>query len=159
MIIRIGNGYDVHRLAEGLDLWLGGCHIPHRKGAVAHSDGDVLIHAICDALLGAAALRDIGYHFPYTNPKYKGIASKKLLEETVALIRKAGYEISNIDTTICLQQPKISEYIPLMQQTLAAILQIDDTQLSIKATTTEALGFVGREEGIAAYAVVLLVAC
>ena len=158
MIIRVGNGYDVHRLAEGPDLWLGGCRIAHSKGAVAHSDGDVLIHAICDALLGAAALRDIGYHFPDTDPKYKGIDSKQLLKETAALIRNAGYEISNIDTTVCLQQPKIGEYIPQMQQTLAAVLQIDDTQISIKATTTEKLGFVGREEGIAAYVVVLLVA-
>jgi len=158
MIIRVGNGYDVHCLAEGPELWLGGCCIAHSKGAVAHSDGDVLIHAICDALLGAAALRDIGYHFPDTEAKYKGIDSKKLLEETVALIRKAGYEISNIDTTICLQQPKIGGYIPQMQQTLAAVLQIEEEQISIKATTTERLGFIGREEGIAAYAVVLLVA-
>ena len=158
MIIRVGNGYDVHSLAEGLDLYLGGCLIDHVKGAVAHSDGDVLIHAICDALLGAAALRDIGCHFPDTDPKYKGIDSKELLKETVALIRNAGYEISNIDTTICLQQPKIKDYIPQMQQTLAAVLQVDDTQVSIKATTTEGLGFLGREEGIAAYAVVLLVA-
>ena len=158
MIIRVGNGYDVHRLAEGLDLWLGGCRIAHTKGAVAHSDGDVLIHAICDALLGAAALRDIGYHFPDTDPKYKGIDSKQLLEKTAALVRNAGYEISNIDTTVCLQQPKIGTYIPQMQQTLAAVLQIDEPQISIKATTTEKLGFVGREEGIAAYAVVLLVA-
>ena len=159
MIVRIGNGYDVHRLAEGLDLWLGGCRIAHSKGAIAHSDGDVLIHAICDALLGAAALRDIGYHFPDTDPEYKNIDSKELLKKTVAMIRKAGYEISNIDTTICLQQPKISDYIPQMQQTLAEVLQIDDTQLSIKATTTETLGFVGREEGVAAYAVALLVVC
>jgi len=158
MIIRIGNGYDVHRLADGLDLWLGGCRIAHSKGAVAHSDGDVLIHAICDALLGAAALGDIGCHFPDSDPKYKGIDSKQLLKETVALIRKAGYEISNIDTTVCLQVPKIKEYVPQMRQVLAAVLQIDDTQISIKATTTETLGFVGREEGIAAYAVVLLVA-
>ena len=158
MIIRIGNGYDVHRLAEGLDFWLGGCRIPHIKGAVAHSDGDVLIHAICDALLGAAALRDIGYHFPDTDPKYKNIDSKQLLSATVALIRKSGYEISNIDTTVCLQQPKIKDYIPQMQQILAEVLQIDDTQISIKATTTETLGFVGREEGVAAYVVVLLVA-
>ena len=158
MIIRVGNGYDVHRLADGLDLWIGGCRIAHSKGAVAHSDGDVLIHAICDALLGAAALRDIGCHFPDTDPKYKGIDSKQLLEKTAALVRNAGYEIGNIDTTVCLQQPKIGEYIPQMQQTLAAVLQIDDTQISVKATTTEKLGFVGREEGIAAYAVVLLVA-
>ncbi|MCL2097356.1 MAG: 2-C-methyl-D-erythritol 2,4-cyclodiphosphate synthase [Bacteroidales bacterium] len=158
MIIRVGNGYDVHRLAEGPELWLGGCRITHSKGAVAHSDGDVLIHAICDALLGAAALRDIGYYFPDTDPEYKGIDSKQLLEKTAALIRKDGYEISNIDTTICLQQPKIGDYIPQMRQILAEVLQVDDTQISIKATTTETLGFVGREEGVAAYAVVLLVA-
>jgi len=158
MIIRVGNGYDVHRLADGLDLWLGGCRIAHSKGAVAHSDGDTLIHAICDALLGAAALGDIGCHFPDSDPKYKGIDSKKLLKETAALIRNAGYEISNIDTTVCLQAPKIKEYIPQMRQVLAAVLQVDNTRISIKATTTETLGFVGREEGIAVYAVVLLTA-
>ncbi len=157
MIIRVGNGYDVHRLAEGLDFWLGGCHIAHAKGAVAHSDGDVLIHAICDALLGAAALRDIGFHFPDTDPQYKEIDSKKLLAETIALVRKEGYEVSNIDTTICLQRPKLKDYIPQMQKVLAGVMQIEDNQISIKATTTETLGFVGREEGVAAYAVVLLV--
>jgi 2-C-methyl-D-erythritol 2,4-cyclodiphosphate synthase len=157
MTMRVGNGYDVHRLADGLDFWIGGCRITHTKGAVAHSDGDVLIHAICDALLGAAALGDIGYHFPDSDSKYKGIDSKKLLEETVDLIRSAGYEISNIDTTVCLQRPKINDYIPQMRQTLAKVMQIVDTQISIKATTTETLGFVGREEGIAAYAVVLLI--
>ena len=158
MIVRTGNGFDIHRLENGLEFWLGGCCIDHTKGAVAHSDGDVLIHAICDALLGAAALRDIGYHFPDTDPKYKGIDSKKLLAETMVLVRNAGYEISNIDTTVCLQQPKINNYIPQMQQTLAAVLQIDETQISIKATTTESLGFIGKEEGVAAYATVLLVA-
>jgi 2-C-methyl-D-erythritol 2,4-cyclodiphosphate synthase len=154
--IRIGNGYDAHRLAEGLDFWLGGCCVAHTKGCVAHSDGDVLIHALCDALLGAAALRDIGYHFPDTDVKYKGIDSKKLLAETMALVRKAGYDVINADTIICLQTPKIKDYIPDMRQTLAAVMQIDESQLSIKATTTEKLGFEGREEGVSAYAVVLL---
>ena len=157
MNVRIGNGYDVHRLAEGLDFWLGGCRIVHTKGAVAHSDGDVLIHAICDALLGALALGDIGKHFPDTDPKYKGIDSKKLLAETVALIRREGYEVGNIDSIVCLQQPKIKDYIPQMRQVLAAALQIEETRISVKATTTETLGFVGREEGVEARAVVLLV--
>ncbi len=156
MDIRIGNGYDVHRLAEGLSFWLGGCRITHTKGAVAHSDGDVLIHAICDALLGALALGDIGKHFPDTDPAFKGIDSKKLLTETVALIRREGYEVGNIDTIVCLQQPKIKDYIPQMRQTLAQVLQINENRISVKATTTETLGFVGREEGVAAHAVVLL---
>ncbi len=156
MDIRIGNGYDVHRLAEGLSFWLGGCRITHTKGAVAHSDGDVLIHAICDALLGALALGDIGKHFPDTDPAFKGIDSKKLLTETVALIRREGYEVGNIDTIVCLQQPKIKDYIPQMRQTLAKVLQINENRISVKATTTETLGFVGREEGVAAHAVVLL---
>jgi 2-C-methyl-D-erythritol 2,4-cyclodiphosphate synthase len=154
--IRIGNGYDVHRLAEGLDFWLGGCRVAHTKGCVAHSDGDVLIHALCDALLGAAALRDVGYHFPDTDAEYKGIDSKKLLAETMALVRKAGYGVVNADTIVCLQTPKIKDYIPDMRQTLATVMQIAESQLSIKATTTEQLGFEGREEGISAYAVVLL---
>ncbi len=156
MDIRIGNGYDVHRLAEGIDFWLGGCHITHSKGAVAHSDGDVLIHAICDALLGALALGDIGRHFPDTDPKFKGIDSKKLLAETVALIRREGYDVGNIDSIVCLQRPKIKEYIPQMRQALATVLQINVNRISVKATTTETLGFVGREEGVEAHAVVLL---
>jgi 2-C-methyl-D-erythritol 2,4-cyclodiphosphate synthase len=154
--IRIGNGYDVHRLSEGLDLWLGGCRIAHTKGCVAHSDGDVLIHALCDALLGAAALRDIGAHFPDTNPIYKGIDSKKLLTETMSLVRAEGYEVGNVDTVLCLQRPKIAAYIPEMRRTLAATMQVSETQISIKATTSEGLGFEGREEGVSAYAVVLL---
>jgi 2-C-methyl-D-erythritol 2,4-cyclodiphosphate synthase len=154
--IRIGNGYDVHRLAAGLDFWLGGCHIAHTKGCVAHSDGDVLIHALCDALLGAAALRDIGAHFPDTDDNYKGIDSKKLLAETMALVRAEGYEVGNVDTVVCLQCPKIAAYIPEMRQTLAGVMQVSEAQISIKATTTEGLGFEGREEGVSVYAVVLL---
>jgi 2-C-methyl-D-erythritol 2,4-cyclodiphosphate synthase len=154
--IRIGNGYDVHRLSEGLDFWLGGCRIAHTQGCVAHSDGDVLIHALCDALLGAAALRDIGVHFPDTSPIYKGIDSKKLLAETMLLVRAEGYEVGNVDAVICLQRPKIAIYIPEMRQTLAGVMQVSEAQISIKATTTEGLGFEGREEGVSAYAVVLL---
>lgn len=154
--IRIGNGYDVHRLAGGRDFWLGGCHIAHPKGCVAHSDGDVLIHALCDALLGAAALRDIGVHFPDTNPQYKGIDSKKILAGTMALVRAEGYEVGNVDTVVCLQSPKIAAYIPEMRQTLADVMQVSEAQISIKATTTEGLGFEGREEGVSAYAVALL---
>lgn len=156
MKLRIGNGYDVHRLADGLDFWLGGCFIPHTKGCMAHSDGDVLIHAICDALLGAVALRDIGYHFPDTNNEYKGIDSKKLLKNTVSMIRAEGFEIGNIDTVICLQKPKIKDYIPNIRQTLAEVMGINEKDISVKATTTEELGFEGREEGVSAYAVVLL---
>ena len=156
MNIRIGNGYDVHRLAEGLPLWLGGVLIPHSKGSVAHSDGDVLIHAICDALLGAAGLRDIGVYFPDTDVAFKGIDSKILLKQVTTLIKEKGFSIGNIDTIICLQQPKIKEFIPLMQKTLAKVMDIDVENISIKATTTEKLGFVGREEGISSYAAVLL---
>ena len=145
-----------HRLAEGIDFCLGGCRITHTKGAVAHSDGDVLIHAICDALLGALALGDIGKHFPDTDTKFKGIDSKKLLAETVALVRREGYEVGNIDSIVCLQRPKIKDYIPQMRQALAAVLQVDENRISVKATTTETLGFVGREEGVEAHAVVLL---
>ncbi|MDR0692787.1 MAG: 2-C-methyl-D-erythritol 2,4-cyclodiphosphate synthase [Prevotellaceae bacterium] len=154
--IRIGNGYDVHRLAAGLDFWLGGCRITHTKGCVAHSDGDVLIHALCDALLGAAALRDIGVHFPDTSSTYKSIDSKKILAETMTLVRAEGYEVGNVDTVVCLQSPKIAAYIPEMRQTLAGVMRVSETQISIKATTTEGLGFEGREEGVSAYAVVLL---
>lgn len=154
--LRIGNGYDVHQLASGLDLWLGGIKIDHEKGSVAHSDGDVLIHAICDAILGAANLRDIGYHFPDTSDAFKNIDSKILLKKTVDLISEKGYDIVNLDCTICLQRPKIKGLIPQMVKTLAKVMFVDEDQLSIKATTTEKLGFVGREEGIAAYAVVLI---
>jgi len=155
-MIRIGNGFDVHRLEEGCDLWLGGVLVPHTKGCVAHSDGDVVIHAICDALLGAANLRDIGVHFPDTDKTYKNIDSKLLLAKTMELVRSAGYEIGNIDTVVCLEKPKIKELIPAMQETLAKVMNIAANQLSIKATTCEKLGFVGREEGIAVYAVALL---
>ena len=153
---RIGFGYDVHRLAEGEELWLGGIQIPHFKGTVAHSDGDVLIHAICDALLGAANLRDIGFHFPDTSNSYKNIDSKKLLHQTVQLILEKGYSIGNIDSTICLQKPKIKDFIPEMIIVLAQVMHIPEEDISIKATTTETLGFIGTEDGIACYAVALL---
>lgn len=153
---RIGFGYDVHQLEEGYDFWLGGIKIPHHLGAKGHSDADVLVHVICDALLGAANLRDIGYHFPDTDPKYKGVDSKILLKEVVALLRSNDYEIGNIDSTICLQVPKINPHIEKMKQCLAEVMQIDQADISIKATTTERLGFVGREEGVSAYAVVLI---
>ncbi len=154
--LRIGNGYDVHRLAEGYDLWLGGINVPHSKGSVGHSDGDVLIHAICDALLGALALRDIGVHFPDTDPTLKGVDSKLLLKKVMELVRAKGYEVVNIDTVVCLQQPKIKNLIPQMQQTLAQVMGVEADSVSVKATTTEGLGFEGREEGVSAYAVVLL---
>jgi len=153
---RIGFGYDVHQLQEGLPLWLGGIMIEHSKGSLGHSDGDVLIHAICDAMLGAANLGDIGVHFPDTDPALKGIDSKILLKRTLEIISKQGWTIGNIDSTICLQRPKIKNLIPNMQQILADTMGIDPNQVSIKATTTEKLGFVGREEGVSAYAVALL---
>jgi len=149
-------GYDVHRLVEGRPLWLGGIRIPHTLGLLGHSDADVLIHAICDALLGAAAMRDIGYHFPDTDGQYKDIDSKILLRQTAQLIRQAGHEIGNIDATICAERPKINPHIPQMQETLAQAMDIQPGQVSIKATTTERLGFTGREEGISAYAVALI---
>jgi 2-C-methyl-D-erythritol 2,4-cyclodiphosphate synthase len=156
MNFRIGIGYDVHRLEEGLPFVLGGVSLSHSRGPVGHSDGDVLIHAICDAMLGALALGDIGIHFPDTDNEFKDIDSKILLEKTINMIRFHGYEISNLDTTVCLQKPKISEHIPVMIKVLSGVLNIDHHQLSIKATTTEKLGFVGDESGISAYAVVLL---
>lgn len=156
MKIRVGFGFDVHQLEEGKDFWLGGIKIPHTKGAVGHSDADVLIHTICDALLGATNLRDIGFHFPPTDNKYKGIDSKILLKEVVKLITDKGFSIGNIDATIALQQPKINPFIPEIKNTLCPILEIDNEDLSIKATTTEKLGFEGREEGVSAYAVVLI---
>lgn len=156
MKIRVGFGFDVHQLEEGKDFWLGGIKIPHTKGAVGHSDADVLIHTICDALLGAANLRDIGFHFPPTDNKYKGIDSKILLKDVVKLITEKGFSIGNIDVTIALQQPKINPFIPEIKNTLCPILEIDNEDLSIKATTTEKLGFEGREEGVSAYAVVLI---
>jgi len=156
MKIRVGFGYDVHKLEVGYPLWLGGIQVEHVKGSVGHSDGDVLIHAICDGLLGAANLRDIGIHFPDTDKSLKGIDSKILLKQTLALIKSNGFQIGNIDSTVCLQKPKIKDLIPEMQKVLAHVLEIPTEDISIKATTTENLGFVGKEEGIAAYAVVLL---
>jgi len=156
MSFRIGFGFDVHQLKEGLDFWLGGIIVPHSKGGLGHSDADVLIHTICDALLGAANLGDIGKYFPDTAAEYKGIDSKILLKEVMVLIRNKGYEIGNIDSTICLQTPKIGPYIPEMQKVLAICMNIDVDQVSIKATTTEKLSFVGREEGVSAYATVLI---
>lgn len=156
MNIRVGFGYDVHRLAEGETLWLGGILVPHSKGTVAHSDGDVVIHAVCDALLGAARLRDIGYHFPDNSSTFKNIDSKILLGKTRELIREKGYEIGNVDITIAAQQPKLKDYIPAMEETLADVLKMEYEAVSVKATTTEKLGFEGREEGITVYAVALL---
>jgi 2-C-methyl-D-erythritol 2,4-cyclodiphosphate synthase len=156
MSFRIGSGIDFHQLAEGRALWLGGVHIPHHKGALGHSDADVLLHAICDALLGGACLGDIGAHFPDTDATYKNIDSKILLQKTISLIREKGYHVINIDSTLCLQQPKIKPYVPQMQKVIATIIGIQETDISIKATTTEQLGFVGREEGLVAYATVLL---
>lgn len=153
---RIGFGYDVHQLKEGYEFWLGGIKLEHEKGAVGHSDADTLIHVICDALLGAANLRDIGFHFSDKDPKYKGIDSKILLGEVMALIRKEGYEIGNLDSTICLQIPKVNPHIPEMKKCLAAVMDIPENNISIKATTTENLGFVGRQEGISAYCVALI---
>jgi 2-C-methyl-D-erythritol 2,4-cyclodiphosphate synthase len=154
--IKVGFGFDVHQLKEGYDFWLGGIKVPHTKGAVGHSDADVLIHTICDALLGALALGDIGTHFPDTDPKYKGIDSKILLTEVMVLIREKGYEVGNIDATVALQQPKIKPHIPTMRACLAEVMQIDMEDVSVKATTTEKLGFEGREEGVSAYATVLV---
>jgi 2-C-methyl-D-erythritol 2,4-cyclodiphosphate synthase len=156
MKIRVGFGYDVHQLREGVEFWLGGIRINHEKGAFGHSDADVLIHVICDALLGAANMRDIGYHFSDTDPKYKGIDSKILLKKTVDLIAQNGWGIENIDSTICLQRPKINPHIPAMKTSLSGVLGIPEDDISIKATTTEHLGFVGREEGVSAYATVLI---
>ena len=156
MGFRVGFGFDVHQLKVGLDFWLGGIVIPHTKGGLGYSDADVLIHAICDALLGAANLGDIGRHFPDTAAEYKGIDSKILLKEVIFLIRDKGYEIGNIDSTICLQTPKIGPYIPEMKKLLAICMNVDVDQVSIKATTTEKLSFVGREEGVSAYATVLI---
>ena len=156
MNFRIGYGYDVHRLAEGETLWLGGVLVPHSKGTVAHSDGDVLIHALCDAMLGAAKLGDIGRHFPDTSFEYKNIDSKILLVKTNELIAAKNYRIGNLDVTVAAQKPKLKPFIPEMEETIARLLKIDLDVVSIKATTTEELGFVGREEGISVHAVVLL---
>ncbi len=156
MNFRIGYGYDVHQLVKGRDLFLGGIKIPHSKGCIAHSDGDVLLHAICDALLGAAAMRDIGVHFPNTNLEYKDIDSKVLLKKSLELIASKGYSVVNIDSTICLEKPKLKDLIPEMIETIAKLLNTSIENVSVKATTTEKLGFVGKEEGIAAHAVVLI---
>ena len=152
MKIRVGFGFDVHQLVEGRELWLGGIRLEHSKGLLGHSDADVLLHTVCDALLGAANMRDIGYHFPDTAGEYKNIDSKILLKKTVELIATKGYRVGNIDATICAERPKLKAHIPSMQETMA----IDAEDISIKATTTEKLGFTGREEGISAYATVLI---
>lgn len=156
MKIRVGFGYDVHALVPDRELWMGGIRIEHTLGLLGHSDADVLIHAICDALLGAANMRDIGYHFPDTAGEYKNIDSKILLRDTMKLLRDAGYELGNIDATIAAERPKLNPHIPAMKQTLAAVMKVDEEDISIKATTTEKLGFTGRQEGIAAYATVLI---
>ena len=156
MSYRIGSGVDFHKLAEGRELWIGGVNIPHHKGALGHSDADVLLHAICDALLGALSLGDIGIHFPDTDTAYKNIGSKILLKRTVELIHKEGYRVINVDSTVCLQSPKIRPYTDQMRREIAEILAINEMDVSVKATTTEQLGFVGREEGLMAYSTVLL---
>ena len=153
---RIGFGFDVHRLVPERDLWLGGIKIEHELGLLGHSDADVLIHAICDALLGAANMRDIGFHFPDTGAEFKDIDSKILLRKTIGLISEKGYKVGNIDATVCAERPKLNPHIPAMQACLAEVMGIDPDNISIKATTTERLGFTGREEGIAAYAVALI---
>lgn len=156
MKLRVGFGYDVHKLVEDRELWLGGIKIEHTLGLLGHSDADVLIHAICDALLGAANMRDIGYHFPDTAGEYKNIDSKILLRKTMKLIRDAGYELENIDATVAAERPKLNPHIPEMKRVLAETMSVDEEDISIKATTTEKLGFSGRQEGIAAYATVLI---
>ncbi len=156
MKIRVGFGYDVHALVSGRELWLGGIKIDHELGLQGHSDADVLIHAICDALLGAANMRDIGYHFPDTDTKYKNIDSKTLLRDTMKVLREAGYELGNIDATIAAEQPKLNPHIPAMKEKLSEVMQVSQDDISIKATTTEKLGFTGRKEGMAAYATVLI---
>ena len=153
---RIGFGYDVHQLQPGYDFWLGGIKLAHDKGAVGHSDADVLIHVICDALLGAANMRNIGFHFSDTDPKFKGIDSKVLLTEVMKMIRGAGYEIGNLDSTVCLQVPKVNPYIPEMKACLSQVMSVAEGDISIKATTSEWMGFVGREEGVAAYCAALI---
>jgi 2-C-methyl-D-erythritol 2,4-cyclodiphosphate synthase len=156
MSYRIGTGIDFHQLVEGRALWIGGVEIPHYKGALGHSDADVLLHAICDALLGALALGDIGIHFPNTDPAFKDIDSKKLLAHTLVLIQQQGYEVVNVDSTLCLEKPKISPHLDAMRDAIASVLQIDRGAVSIKATTTEKMGFAGREEGLMAQATALL---
>lgn len=154
--IRVGFGYDVHPLGEGRELWLGGIKLEFDKGCVGHSDADVLLHAICDALLGAANLRDIGFHFPNTNPKYKGADSKLLLKEVVALLKENNYAVGNVDATLSLEAPKVNPHIKEMQRVLAPLLEVTENDISIKATTNEGLGYVGKGEGVNAYAVALI---
>ena len=156
MNIRIGYGYDVHQLRDGEEFVLGGVTVPHSKGTVGHSDADVLIHTFCDAILGAANMRDIGFHFPDTSADYKGIDSKILLSEVMKLVREKGFELINIDSTVCLEKPKVNPHIPKMQEVLANCMSVELNQISIKATTSEKMGFVGTEKGIAAHAVALL---
>ncbi len=156
MSFRIGQGVDFHQLVEGRDLWLGGVKIPHMKGALGHSDADVLLHAICDAMLGALALGDIGTHFPDTSSEFKNIDSKILLQRSYELVRDKGYKLVNIDSTLCLEKPKIKPYVDDMRKVISGIVELSITDVSIKATTTETMGFVGREEGLVAYASVLL---
>ena len=155
-MIRVGMGYDVHQLVKGRDLWMGGIKLEHEMGLLGHSDADVLIHAICDAILGAANMRDIGYHWPDTSADTEGMDSKIILKKTIELIATKGYHLVNIDATICAERPKMNPHIPEMQQTMAQVMGCDPDQISIKATTTEKLGFTGRQEGISAYAVALI---
>jgi len=156
MKIRVGFGYDVHQLAENRDLWLGGVQIPHDKGALGHSDADVLLHAICDALLGAAGKRDIGFYFPDTSTEFKNIDSKILLQRTLQVLKDDGWKVGNIDSTLCMERPKIMSFVPEMKKVISAICEIEESDVSIKATTSEKMGFVGREEGVNAYAVALI---
>lgn len=157
MKIRVGQGYDVHKLVEGHPFWLGGIQIEHTHGAYGHSDADVVCHVLCDALLGAANMRNIGYHFSDKDPRWKGVDSKVLLAEVLRMIREAGYEVSNVDVTVVLQEPKLNPHIPAMKACLSGVMQIPEEDISIKATTSEHLGFVGRKEGIAAHCVALIV--
>lgn len=156
MKIRVGFGYDVHQLTENRELWLGGVQIPHDKGALGHSDADVLLHAICDALLGAAGKRDIGFYFPDTSSEFKNIDSKILLQRTIQVLKDDGWKVGNIDSTLCMERPKIMSFVPEMKKVIASICEIEEEDVSIKATTSEKMGFVGREEGVNAYAVTLI---
>jgi 2-C-methyl-D-erythritol 2,4-cyclodiphosphate synthase len=156
MKIRVGFGYDVHQLTENRELWLGGVQIPHEKGALGHSDADVLLHAICDALLGAAGKRDIGFYFPDTSSEFKNIDSKILLQRTIQVLKDDGWKVGNIDSTLCMERPKIMSFVPEMKKVISAICEVDEEDVSIKATTSENMGFVGREEGVNAYAVALI---
>ena len=156
MKIRVGQGYDVHQLAEGREFWLGGILIPHSHGAQGHSDADVVCHVLCDALLGAANLRNIGYHFSDKDPRWKGVDSKLLLAEVMRMIREKGYEVSNVDVTVVLQEPKLNPYIPAMKTCLSSVMEVPEDDISIKATTSEHMGFVGRKEGIAGFCVALI---